>query len=42
MFEDEDQEILKKLRKKKQSFEELVNKKRVNRFELDSAVFDEF
>jgi len=37
MFENEDQTVLKQLRKKKTSFRQLINKKDVDDFELDKA-----
>jgi hypothetical protein len=37
MDEQEDQSILKALRRKKQSFRQLMNKKDVDDFELDKA-----
>lgn len=37
MFEDEDQSVLKQLRRKKTSFRQLINKKDLNDFELDKA-----
>jgi hypothetical protein len=37
MYEDEDQSILKQLRRKKTSFRQLINKKEIGDFELDKA-----
>jgi hypothetical protein len=38
MFEEQqDQSVLKQLRRKKQSFKQLMNKREVNDFELDKA-----
>lgn len=37
MFENEDQSVLKQLRRKKTSFRQIINKKEVNDFELDRA-----
>ena len=38
MFEEQqDQTVLKQLRRKKQSFKQLMNKREVNDFELDKA-----
>ena len=37
MFENEDQSVLRQLRKKKTSFRQLINKKDVDDFELDRA-----
>jgi hypothetical protein len=38
MFEDEDQTVLKQLRRKKTSFRQLINKKELDDFELDKAL----
>ncbi len=37
MYDDEDQTILKQLRRKKTSFKQLMNKKEIDDFELDKA-----
>jgi hypothetical protein len=37
MFENEDQSVLRQLRRKKTSFRQLINKKDVDDFELDKA-----
>ncbi len=37
MYENEDQSVLRQLRKKKTSFRQLINKKDVDDFELDRA-----
>jgi hypothetical protein len=37
MFENEDQSVLRQLRRKKTSFRQLINKKEVDDFELDKA-----
>jgi hypothetical protein len=37
MFENEDQTVLRQLRRKKTSFRQLINKKEVDDFELDKA-----
>ena len=42
MFESDDQELLKKLKKKKKSFSDVVNRKKLDRFELDQAMQEEF
>lgn len=44
MFEDEerDRETIKKLKYKKKSFSQLINKKKINDFELDQALQEDF
>lgn len=44
MFDDEerDREIIKKLKKKKPTFSQLINKKVIDDFELDQAVQEDF
>ena len=37
MFENEDQSVLRQLRRKKTSFRQLINKKDIDDFELDKA-----
>ena len=37
MYENEDQSVLRQLRRKKTSFRQLINKKDVDDFELDRA-----
>ncbi len=43
MFEDDgDQEILKALKKRKKSFEEVVNQKNIDKIELDEVMQEDF
>ena len=44
MFEDDerDRETIKKLKKKKTSFSQVINKKKLDDFELDMAFNDDF
>ena len=42
MYSEEDEQILRQLRKKKQNFRQVMNKKKVDDFELDRAFNEGF
>jgi hypothetical protein len=42
MYENQDQQILRQLRRKKQSFKQLISKRQVDDFELDKAFGSDF
>jgi hypothetical protein len=42
MIDDEEKQLLRKLRKKKQSFNQVLNKKNLDDLELDSVMQDDF
>jgi hypothetical protein len=42
MIDDEEKQLLKKLRKKKPSFNQMINKKNLDDLELDSIMQEDF
>lgn len=42
MFEDQDREILKKLKTKKKSFSQVLNRKNLDELELEKAMQEDF